>query len=90
MNLVFKDYGKVLGGRDVASKIRSKIESSKEIAILDFQDVRTVSHSFADELIGKLAEKFGSALFKEKINIINLDKSNRKIFRFVISERNVL
>jgi len=87
MNLAFKDFGKVLGGRDTAEKIRVQIESSASTVILDFADVRTVSHSFADELIGKLAEKLGSSVFKEKISIINLSEDNRKIFSFVISER---
>ncbi len=61
MNLVFKDFGTVLGGRQEAAELRSKIESSSEVVTLDFADVRTVSHSFADELIGKLAQKYGPA-----------------------------
>ena len=87
MNLVFKDYGQVLGGRDVAERIRKEIESATDVVVLDFQDVRTVSHSFADELIGKLAEKLGPESVKKKISIINLSESNRKVFGYVISER---
>lgn len=87
MNLVFKNFGSVLGGRKVAADLRSQIESSSEVITLDFADVRTVSHSFADELIGKLAKKYGPAQFKEKIKIINLSESNRAIFTYVISDR---
>lgn len=87
MNLVFKDFGNVLGGRGLAAKLREQIEISEGSVVLDFLDVRTVSHSFADELIGKLAEKLGSYSFKKKIVIKNLSESNREIFGFVISER---
>jgi hypothetical protein len=87
MNLVFKEFGTVLGGRELAEKIRKEIEDSSDLAVLDFADVRTVSHSFADELIGKLAAKYGAEAFRHKIKIINLSESNKLVFSFVISER---
>lgn len=87
MILVFKDYGSVLGGRDFAAKIRADILAFSGEVILDFADVRTVSHSFADELIGKLAIELGSEKFKNKIKVINLSEGNKKVFGFVISER---
>lgn len=87
MNLVFKNYGEVLGGRDIAASIRDEIESCNENVVLDFAEVRTVSHSFADELIGKLAVKYGAVDFKAKIKIINLSESNKKVFSYVIAER---
>ena len=87
MNWVFKNYGVVLGSRDIAEKIRNEIESFEGVATLDFQGVRTISHAFADELIGKLAEKLKPSQFKKKIKIINLHESNRAIFEFVVSER---
>ncbi|MBN20215.1 MAG: hypothetical protein CL678_02920 [Bdellovibrionaceae bacterium] len=87
MNLDFKNFGQVLGGRKLAEEIRLKIENSLEPVVLDFSGIRTVSHSFADELIGKLAENLGPVAFKQKIKIINLSESNRRVFTFVISER---
>jgi hypothetical protein len=87
MNLAFKEFGKVLGGRDFAEKLRNQIDSFDGVVILDFDGVSTVSHSFADELIGKLASKYGAVNFKKKIKIVNLSDINRKVFGFVISER---
>lgn len=87
MHLVFKDFGIVLGGRDLAGQIRQKIDAFDGAVTLDFQSVDTVSHSFADELIGKLAFSYGAEKFKEKIKIINLSEANRNIFGYVIADR---
>lgn len=47
MNLAFKDFGKALGGSDTAEKVCLQFESTANPVILDFPDVRTVSHSLA-------------------------------------------
>ncbi len=87
MILEFKKYGSVLGGRDLAAKIREQVEQCSSEVVFNFENVRTVSHSFADELIGKLAAKYGAAEFKRKIKVINLSEVNRSVFSFVINDR---
>jgi len=51
----------------LATEIREQIASCASEVILDFEDVRTLSHSFTDELVAKLAVQFGAIEFKKKI-----------------------
>ena len=52
---------------------------SPDNVILDFAEVRTVSHSLANELIGKLAALYGAENFKKKIKITNLSDSKWRL-----------
>ena len=87
-NVVIKirDYGRVVGSRKTAEEIRNKIVDL-DSSVLDFAEVDTVSHCFADELIGKLAELKGKDVFKTQVKIINLKESNRSMLLYVIEDR---
>jgi len=57
MQLNLADYGKTLATRQLASKLRGDLLSQTgNDVILDLAGVLAVSHSFADELVGELAE----------------------------------
>lgn len=57
MQLTLADYGKTLATRQLASRLRGDLlPNSGDTLVLDFAGVLAVSHSFADELVGQLAE----------------------------------
>lgn len=86
MKILLKNYGTVLGGRERALALRLRIEQSDDKVVLDFDGVRTLSHSFADELIGKLSLKFSPEDFKQKFQLINLTKEFRLMLLYVIED----
>lgn len=83
MKIKLRDYGSVLGSRKVAAEIRERLIFPVEF---DLQDV-LLSHSFADELFGKLGESFGPSKFKENIKIINIEETNKIMIRYVLEDR---
>lgn len=85
--ITLNEYGSVLAGNLTAMSIRYAIQDCKGSVILDFKGVRTVSLTFADELLGVLAEKLGSEEFFKKIKLINISDTNRKVCLYVVGER---
>ncbi|MFG2368803.1 STAS-like domain-containing protein [Streptomyces mirabilis] len=53
----------------------SYINDGAPYLILDFEGVPMVSSSFADETIGKLAERFGPVGFAQRFRLINMNPS---------------
>lgn len=83
------------GTRQAAIRFRNLILNAyKEYPhkiILDFSDIRFVSSSFADELIGKLVLQFGFLNFIRIFDICNVDKTcittiNRSVFQRLAHE----
>lgn len=62
MNIMFKKYGNSLGTRIMGEEIRKSVElefDNNRDVCFDFLDVNVISHSYADEIFGKLARKYG-------------------------------
>lgn len=72
MQLNLADYGKTLATRPLASNLRVDFLSDvHDDVTLDFAGVLAVSHSFADELVGELAEAALYAGGDWSIHVIN-------------------
>ncbi|WP_433399801.1 STAS-like domain-containing protein [Streptomyces sp. CA-146814] len=71
------DHAQGTGTRAAAERLRnflmSYINDGAQYLILDFTGVPMVSSSFADETIGKLAERFGPVGFAQKFRLINMN-----------------
>lgn len=85
MIFLLNEAGRHLGSRPVAAQIRQKIMAFDHV-VLDFAGVEVISHSFADELVGKLAGIYGKDLFKSKIKLKNVPEESRAIFTYVIND----
>ena len=83
MKVILQKYGQVLGSRKVAEEIRKGLKFPVEF---DCKDV-LLSHSFADELFGKLGQELGPEKFKSNIKIINLEENNKIMIRYVLEDR---
>lgn len=85
MEISLKEYGSVLGIRDVAKNIRETLEqaiNASQTVILDFDGVDSVSSSFADELVAKAYCSLGL----EKVNsFIRLRNANDFVKTIIVS-----
>ena len=55
--------------------------------ILDFQDVKMVTSSFADEVVGKNCAKLGLHNFSDKVQIVNTSEQIKLILKKEIMDR---
>ena len=83
---VFRRYA-FLAGRSVAYDVRREIlrflaENPEGTVVLDFSDVRGVSHGFADELLSPLSEELGDAT-PLRVRIENASPKVLEMIRFV-------
>lgn len=75
--------------RTSAAKLREEVVqlAGSGVVTLDFADVRTVSHSFADELLAVLAEQFGDEWFARHLRLVNLRDLSRQAILQAIFDR---
>ena len=77
MIINFNDYNKALGTRKLGEAIRKDIEKhiqENQELIFDFSGIDVISSSFADECFGKLVNKYGLELIKNKTHFKNVNK----------------
>lgn len=83
-----KEFGTSLGSRVLGKQVSNMINFDKEGEItLDFQDVKMVTSSFADEVIGKNCARLGLHNFFKKVQIINTSEQIKLILKKAIIDR---
>ena len=85
------EMGKDLSSRDRARQLREaflrEVGANPGVLTFDFDGVRTLSDSFADELIAVLVQDRGEAWFREHVRLVNLSPSHRLIVLSAIEAR---
>lgn len=88
MIVKLKEFGTSLGSRVLGKEVSNMIDFEKEDEIiLDFQDVKLVTSSFADEVIGKNCAKLGLHNFFKEVQIINTSEQIKLILKKAIMDR---
>lgn len=88
MIVKLKEFGISLGSRVLGKEVSNMIDFEKEEEItLDFQDVKMVTSSFADEVVGKNCAKLGLHNFFKKVQIINTPEQIKFILKKAIIDR---
>lgn len=88
MIVKLKDFGTSLGSRVLGKEVGNLIDFEKEKEIiLDFEDVKMVTSSFADEVIGKNCARLGLHNFFKKVQIINTSEQIKFILKKAIIDR---
>lgn len=83
-----KEFGISLGSRVLGKEVSSMINFEKEQEIvLDFRDVKMVTSSFADEVVGKNCAKLGLHNFFSKVQIVNASEQIKLILKKAIIDR---
>jgi anti-anti-sigma regulatory factor len=85
------EHAQGTGTRAAAENLRNYLmnylNAGAPYLILDFTGVSMVSSSFADETIGKLAERFGMLGFAERFRLVNMSEQVRMLLDRAISLR---
>ena len=77
-----KEFGTSLGSRVLGKEVSNLINFEKEDEIiLDFDEVKMITSSFADEVIGKNCAKLGLHNFFKKVQIINTSEQIKLILK---------
>ena len=88
MIVKLKEFGISLGSRVLGKEVSKMIDFEKEDeVILDFEDVKMVTSSFADEVIGKNCARLGLHNFFKKVQIINTSEQIKLILKKAIIDR---
>ena len=88
MIVKLSEFGKSLGSRVLGKEVSNMIDFEKEEEIiLDFQDVKMVTSSFADEVIGKNCAKLGLHNFFKKVSIVNASEQIKLVLKKAIVDR---
>jgi len=85
-----KEYGTDLSNRFCGSELRSRVVASAETGIpqiIDFEGVRTLSESFADELFAVIVEELGSDWFRQHLRLVNLTPEIRRTILQTVLDR---
>lgn len=88
MIVKLKDFGTSLGSRVLGKEVSNLINFEKEDKIiLDFDEVKMITSSFADEVIGKNCAKLGLHNFFSKVRIVNTSEQIKLIIKKAIIDR---
>lgn len=88
MIVKLSDFGTSLGSRVLGKEVSNMIDFEKEVEIiLDFQDVKMVTSSFADEAVGKNCAKLGLHNFFKKVQMVNSSEQIKLILKKAIMDR---
>lgn len=88
MIVKLKDFGTSLGARILGKEVSNLIDFEKEEEIvLDFQGVKMITSSFADEVIGKNCARLGLHNFFKNVQIVNDSEQIKLILKKAILDR---
>ena len=88
MIVKLKEFGTSLGSRVLGKEVSNMINFEKEDEIiLDFNGVKMVTSSFADEVIGKNCAKLGLHNIFNKVQIVNVTDQIKLIIKKAIMDR---
>lgn len=88
MIVKLKEFGTSLGSRVLGKKVSNLIDFEKEKEIiLDFDEVKMVTSSFADEVVGKNCARLGLHNFFKNVQIVNASEQIKLILKKAILDR---
>lgn len=83
-----KEFGTSLGSRVLGKEVSNMINFEKEDeVILDFEGVKMITSSFADEVVGKNCARLGLHNFFKKVQIVNASEQIKLILKKAILDR---
>jgi hypothetical protein len=80
-------YGTRVAGQMARNEVINFHNSTQTVILIDFQDIKMVSSSFADEFIGKLVLYLGFFGFNNIIKLRNMNTSVQAVVQHSVSQR---
>jgi hypothetical protein len=74
-------------GEIVRKKMEEIIMKEGKVAVLDFEGIRGIAHTFADEIVGIFADAFGREWLKRNVRVINANENVRFILNLAVKIR---
>ncbi|MCI4453772.1 MAG: STAS-like domain-containing protein [Thermodesulfobacterium sp.] len=74
-------------GEVVREKLEEIIMKEDKVAVLDFEGIRGITHTFADEVVGIFASAFGKEWLKRNVRVINANESVRDMLNLAVRLR---
>ncbi len=71
-------------GEVVREKMEEIIMRNGKVAVLDFEGVRGITHTFADEIVGIFTRAFGKEWLKRNVRVINANENVRFILNLAV------
>jgi hypothetical protein len=71
-------------GEVVRKKVEEVIVKSGKVAVLDFEGVRGITHTFADEVVGIFTRVFGKEWVKRNVRVVNANENVRFILNLAV------
>jgi hypothetical protein len=71
-------------GEVVREKMEEIIMKEGKIAVLDFEGVRGIAHTFADEIVGIFTRAFGKEWVKRNVRVINANENVRFMLNLAV------
>lgn len=88
--IVLRQFGELLSTRAIGEDVRQLVESIVNgggVARIDFTGVDGITISFADEVFGKLALKWGLERLRAAIRVRNADDEIARTISFAVNGR---
>ena len=71
-------------GEVVREKMEEIIMKKGKVAVLDFECVRGITHTFADEIVGIFTRAFGKEWVKKNIKVVNANENVRSVLNLAV------
>jgi hypothetical protein len=71
-------------GEVVREKMEEIVMKEGKVAVLDFEGIRGITHTFADEIVGIFTRAFGKEWVKENIRVVNANDNVRSILNLAV------
>jgi hypothetical protein len=71
-------------GEVVREKMEEIIMRRGMVVVLDFEGVRGIAHTFADEIVGIFARAFGKEWIKRNVRVINANENVRFMLNLAV------
>jgi alkylhydroperoxidase/carboxymuconolactone decarboxylase family protein YurZ len=71
-------------GEVVREKMEEIIMRRGMVAVLDFEGVRGINHTFADEIVGIFARAFGKEWLKRNVRVVNANENVRFMLNLAV------
>jgi hypothetical protein len=86
------DHGRTLATRPLGEALRADLvrrAGGRDEVVLDFSDVRSTSHSFADEFVAQLAEEVERGELRFDVSMSGATEEVERVVRRALERRGV-
>ena len=84
------DHGRTLATRPLGEALRADLvqrAGGKSEVVLDFSDIRSTSHSFADEFVAEIVEETNRGTLRFEVSVFGATEEVERVVRRALERR---